>query len=53
MAATEPLGSQVVGDSTAPPLGREETPKGVVQKVQLDQDRIKVPEEDKDGEITE
>ena len=36
-----------------PPLGREETPEGVVQEVQLDQDGNEVSEEDEDGEITE
>ena len=35
-----------------PPLDREETPKGVVQEVQLDEDGNKVPEEDEDDEIT-
>jgi hypothetical protein len=42
-----------VGDSTVPPLGQEETPKRVVQEVQLDQDGNEVLEEDKDGEITD
>ena len=36
-----------------PPLGRQETPKGVVQEVQLDQDKNEVPEEDEDDDITE
>ena len=36
-----------------PPLGREGTPKGVVQEVQLDEDGNEVPEVDEDGEITE
>jgi hypothetical protein len=52
MAALEPPAPQAVVDNKAPPLGREETPEVVVHEVQLDQDRIKVPE-DEDGEITE
>ena len=42
-----------MGDSTVPPLDREDMPEGVVQEVQLDQDRNEAPEVDKDGEITE
>jgi hypothetical protein len=52
MAALEPPAPQAVVDNKAPPLGREETPEVVVHEVQLDQDRIKVPEGE-DGEITE
>ena len=43
----------MVGDNTVPPLGREEMPEGMVQEVQLDQDRNEVSEKDKDSEITE
>jgi hypothetical protein len=52
-ATAEPLAPQAVGDSTVPPLGREEKPEGVVQEVQLDQNKNEVPEEDEDDEISE
>ena len=35
------------------PRGRDETPEGIAQEVELDQDGNEVVEEDEDGEITE
>lgn len=44
---------QLHGDDTVLPCSREETPEGIAQDVQLDQDGNETVDEDEDGEITE
>jgi hypothetical protein len=46
------IAPQLHGDDTVPPCSREETPEGIAQDVQLDQDRNEIVDEDEYGEIT-